>query len=113
LGKLIALLNINHVVYIGNSDLKSLPFVNEFITIPKANVWNFKDSVMRKIKDTLTDEYKVYLFSAGMASNVMIHELWKSHPNNAYIDVGSVFDRYVGKTTRSYQKFMPEIKEIK
>jgi len=109
----IDVLKTKHVVYIGNKDLKKLPFIDEFIEIPQANVWNFKDSIMSKIRATMTDDHKIYLFSAGMASNVFIHELWKNNDWNTYIDVGSVFDRYVGKTTRSYQKLMPEIKELK
>jgi hypothetical protein len=99
---LIEVLKTVEVVYIGNRDLKDLPFVDTFIAIPEKNVWLYRARVMELIKSTLTDKHKTYLFSAGMATNVFIHDLWNFNSNNTYIDVGSVFDPYVGKNTRSY-----------
>lgn len=93
-----------HVVYIGNKFLGSLPFINEFVEIPIKNVWLERDRVLHQIRNTMTDEIKVFCFSAGTATNVFIHQLWETHPNNIYLDVGSVFDPYVGRSTRSYHK---------
>jgi hypothetical protein len=96
-----------HVVYIGNKDLKELPFINEFIEIPSSNVWRWKDELLSRVKSTIEkDTHKLYLFSAGMATNVFIDELWKLDSTQTYIDVGSVFDPYVGKHTRSYHKHL-------
>lgn len=92
------------IVYIGNPDLQSLPFINTFISIPYKNVWLDKDSVLKSIRNTFNTVPKVYLFSAGMATNVFIDILWKENSTNTYIDVGSVFDPYVGKKTRSYHQ---------
>lgn len=111
INKFIEILKTKHVVYVGNKDLKTLSFIKEFISIPSSNAWNFKDTILSSIRNTLNNEHKVYLFSAGMASNVFIHELWKNNNQNTYIDVGSIFDPYVGKTTRSYHKNML-IKEL-
>ena len=100
-------LRVPHVVYIGNKDLKRLPFINEFIEIPSNNVWKQKDELLEVIKGTLDiNRAKVYCFSAGMATNVFIHELWQYNNKQTYLDVGSVFDPYVGKHTRTYHKHL-------
>jgi len=104
LDSLITVLEEVEVVYIGNETLKDLSFVDTFVAIPAKNVWRFRERVIEVIKTTITTEHKTYLFSAGMATNVFIHELWNHNKNNSYIDVGSVFDPYVGRNTRSYHK---------
>jgi hypothetical protein len=93
-----------HVVYIGNSFLQTLPFIDEFIPIPLRNVWLEYDNVLSQIKNTFENKHKVYLFSAGMSANVFVDDLWKLNPSNTYIDVGSVFDPCVGRNTRGYHK---------
>jgi len=92
-----------HIVYIGNDSLKTLPFINEFIEIPPANVWDDYDNILTHIKQYIDDnKHKTFLFSAGMATNVFIHDLWEYNKNNTYMDIGSVFDPYVGKKSRGY-----------
>ena len=107
LNHFINILNKNHVVYIGNADLSKLSFINEFIEIPHNNVWLKKDLLLNQIQSTLNDKHKIYCFSAGMAANVFIHELWNVDNTNTYLDVGSVFDPYVGKKTRQYHHKLP------
>jgi hypothetical protein len=103
LSSLIETLQTRRVVYIGNKDLKGLPFIDEFIEIPQNNVWLIREEVLEKIKGTIDSHVsKVYCFSAGMATNVFIDILWKYNRTQTYIDVGSVFDPYVGKITRTY-----------
>lgn len=103
LNKFIEVLSNSHIVYIGNESLKKLDFINEFIEIPYKNCWNQRDEIIEKISNTF-DRDKIYLLSAGMACNVFIDRLWKINNTNTYIDVGSVFDPYVGRNTRSYHK---------
>ena len=104
LQEFIGSLENSHVVYIGNESLKNLNFVNEFIEIPYNNCWLIKDKIIKNVESTFSDQTKVYLFSAGMATNYFIHELWNKNNKNIYIDVGSVFDPYVGRMTRSYHR---------
>lgn len=94
----------NNIVYIGNETLSKLPFINDFIEIPYNNVWLKREEVMNIIKSNLDDTYKVFLFSAGMVSNYFIDKIWGIDKSNAYIDVGSVFDPYVGRLSRTYHK---------
>jgi len=93
-----------NVVYIGNKDLAKLPFINSFVEIPQNNCWNNYDHYLQQIKEHITDEYKVFLFSAGMTANVFVHDLWEYNKINSYIDIGSAFDPYVGKRTRNYHR---------
>ena len=39
---------------------------------------------------------KLFLFSAGPLSNILIHQLFKKYPNNTYIDIGSCMDNQHG-----------------
>lgn len=104
LDKLIQVLFDKHVVYVGNESLKKLNFINEFIEIPYKNVWLQRNELLDRIRATFDDTLKVYCFSAGMATNVFVDRLWKEDSSNIYLDVGSVFDPYVGRNTRSYHK---------
>ena len=48
---------------------------------------------------------EVFLFCAGVLSNMLIYELAKRYPDNTYIDLGSVFDVVMGLgATRKYLK---------
>jgi hypothetical protein len=48
-------------------------------------------------------ENKLFLVSAGPVSEILIHRMYQSNPNNQYIDVGSSIDEFVhGKMTRPY-----------
>ena len=105
LNTFINLLHNVHIVYVGNESLRKLDFINEFIEIPYNNCWNQRNQIIDKIKATFEEgNHKVYLLSAGMACNVFIDQLWKLDNTNTYIDVGSVFDPYVGRNTRSYHR---------
>ena len=102
-----------HIVYIGNESLSSLPFINEFIKIPYNNVWLQYNEVMESIKSKIQPKkHKVFLFSAGMASNAFIHDLWGFNKENTYMDASSAFDPYVGRITRSYHKGLNNINKI-
>lgn len=98
-----------HVVYIGNQSLNALPFINEFIEIPYNNVWLQRKELMELIHNVCDGTFKVFCFSAGMAANVFIHDSWNLNKTNIYLDVGSVFDPYVGRNTRSYHRRLTHI----
>lgn len=67
--------------------------------------WLETDHVIDVLKNELKDKTNcVVLFCASMASNVWIDTMYNYNPHNTYLDMGSVFEPYVGKTTRSYHK---------
>jgi hypothetical protein len=101
---LIDCLKKKKVVYIGNNSFEKLSFIDTLIEIPYNNIWLQKEDLMNALTDTFDDEHKIYCFSAGMAANVFIHQAWNLDKTNTYLDVGSVFDPYVGRNTRSYHK---------
>lgn len=48
---------------------------------------------------------KLFFISAGPLSEILIHHLYITNPNNSYVDVGSSLDIYThGKITRPYQQ---------
>ena len=102
-----------HVVMIGNESLQNLPFVNESIEIPYKNVWLEYEEVLQKIKNKIDDKkHKVFLFAAGMCSEVFIDDLWKYNNKNTYMDIGSTFDPYVGRNSRTYHDRLNNVSKI-
>jgi hypothetical protein len=53
------------------------------------------------LEDTAAD---VVLLSAGMSSKLIVHALSVSHPTITALDMGSLWEPYVGKITRTYHK---------
>ncbi len=85
------------VVYVVNehADLKGLPFkvekdfrvgvnciINDYGLIEVMDKWITDNNITNH----------VFLFSASSLSNFLIYELFKKHPNNTYIDVGTCFN---------------------
>lgn len=89
-------------IIIGNKDLKKASTLigAKFIEIPDRNAYDTEYPIKEKLKDT------VVLFSAGMSSNPWIAEHWDK--DNWYIDVGHIWDGYVGKMIRTYLSEIPK-----
>jgi len=91
------------------ADTDGLPFAVQHTFTVGGNSWvndyaRLRDELVSHIeKNQVHDE--VFLFSAGVLSNILVHELFALHPNNTYIDLGSVFDVDLGLgKTRKYLK---------
>lgn len=86
-----------------------LPFaVQQHFTVG-ANAWvDDYDRLLPKLLSYLEEQQRqdqVFLFCAGVLSNILIYELQRRHPNNTYLDIGSVFDVELGLgKTRKYLK---------
>jgi hypothetical protein len=66
---------------------------------------DFRDQAIRKIV-TVATRYRnrLFAFSVGPLSRVLIHYAWLENPYNRYIDFGSTFDQMIkGTVTRPYQ----------
>jgi len=85
-------------IYISNANMcnkvKKILKVDCCIEIPPNNVFLIKDEIINKIKKEITDN-SIIMFSAGMCSKVMIHELSEYNKNATYLDIGSAFDGLV------------------
>jgi len=92
-----------------NADISALPFnvCNDFRI--GSNAWvNDYDSLLEQIQSYIKAgeiRGQVFVFCAGVLSNMVILQLTKIYPENTYIDVGSVFDDVLGLgKTRKYLK---------
>ena len=91
------------------ADLTGLPFeVNHSFRVG-ANAWsqNYDAMLVEMTADIEKNntENQVFIFCAGVLSNMLIFQLNKAYPNNTYLDVGSVFDDMMGLgQTRKYLK---------
>lgn len=79
----------------------------EFYPIPNdcVNFYELNHDTFTKDMINLSAKYENTLFfiSAGPLSEVIIHDMYESNPNNRYIDVGSAVDEIVhGVKTRPY-----------
>ena len=103
----------NHTVMVGPNYLKEKFGYNKFIEVPEKNCWLSASKIKNELIDYLINskqEYTVILFVASMAANVLIDRVWRELPdmNFCLLDMGSVFDPYIGKSTRSYHNKMIE-----
>lgn len=97
--------NSPYIVLVGNDSLRQLTQIkyNAFISIPEKDCWTAYSDIVRQISRLLGNEPCTILYCASMMSNVLI-DTFNTWPNITQIDCGSVFDPYVGKSTRSYHK---------
>ena len=110
LDKFFEVLKDRRIILVGPKYLKDIKVIefDEFIEIPEKNCWLEFEKIRKEIGELI---YKLYLgdsnvpiilFCASMMANVLIDEL--IYPSFIFIDIGSVFDPYVGKHTRVYHK---------
>ena len=92
--RLVDVINKYKIMIVGPKYLKDIKFLNvtNFIEVPTVNCYLKKDKIIQEIKEHLTEDY-VVLFSASMATNVLIDELHDQYKDkNFLIDAGSVWD---------------------
>jgi len=113
-------------ILIGNSSLK--PVANKLncvhIEIPKINCYSKIDDITKQVTDLLYKhtnvkhdislenpitndnilEKAIVIVCASMASEAIIYRLLQYDPQHQYIDLGSVFDAFVGIRSRGYTK---------
>lgn len=92
-----------------NATLDDLPFAVTYDFRVGANAWMADyDRLLSEITTRIESEKienHVFLFCAGVLSNLLIHKLHQTHPENTYLDIGSVFDVELGLgKTRKYLK---------
>lgn len=105
------------VVVVGPQHLRGLDkyfAVEHFVQVPQKNCWLEFETTLQQVSQILGDKkYHVVLFCSSMMSNVLIDRLYKKNgPHATLLDMGSVFDPYVGLKSRSYhQKILNELRQ--
>jgi hypothetical protein len=93
-------------VVVSNADVRLisriLPY-RHFIETPKSDTWLAKDRV---IAEVLGCGPACYLFSCGMTACVLVSELHGKMPGSWFLDVGHVWDVFLGRNTRGWMKTM-------
>lgn len=78
-------------------------FGGEHVVIPEINCYSMTKPIIETLKSFAIKGNTIFLFSASMASEHWINELYKVNKNNWYIDCGSFWDGICGKKVRGYQ----------
>lgn len=91
-------------IYLNQLALLSEETGNKHIVIPSSNCWTYTTDIKERM--VMEDiQGKVLLFVASMAANVWIDRLYQQYADNiTMIDLGSAFDPYCGRQTRSFHK---------
>lgn len=84
-----------------------------YANVPNENCWTAKNLIKKDTRILINDLLEkgekniVVIMAASMPSNVIIHELHDIFGDRiTLIDIGSVFDPFVGNNIRSYHKNM-------
>ena len=87
-----------NVVVVGNKALSKLDFLmyDKFIEISYPNCY-LDGTLERAVEECLSyGKPAVYLFSAGLPAALAVQQLHGRIPNSFFIDVGSIWDTFVG-----------------
>lgn len=101
------------LIIVGPPHLRRLRDViryNTFIEIPPKNCYSKLKQIIQKTQAALEELPKpsVVCISASMPAEIIVHQLYQSHGTEASIlDMGSVFDPYVGVKSRKYHRRVP------
>jgi len=102
---LIEQLETMNFIIVSELSKKSLPIkYTDYIEIPSVNCFLEKDRIKKEMI-SMCDKYDspVFGLSASMATNVMVDELYHEIGDRCWmIDLGSIWEPYIGKVTRSY-----------
>jgi hypothetical protein len=101
----IKLLRESSSVVIGPAYMRELDIfpITEFVEVPSKNCFDDYNRIYRETKEIAErlDSGAIFLFSASMASNVIIHNLYKEFgERHSFLDVGALWDIYLGKKSR-------------
>ena len=92
-------------IIISEKSKRDLPIkYKDFIEVPEIDCYLEKENIKKEIKK-LTKKYKkpIFGFSASMATNVIVDELYDKLGDKCWmIDFGSIWEPYIGKVSRSY-----------
>jgi len=106
LGLFFQALRGHRLVMVGNKSMLGMkPWLKdlELVEIPAQDCWLQKKEIEPRIIEAARSP-GVVLFACSMPAKVWIRHAWESGCSASLIDVGSVFDPYVGTLSRNYMR---------
>lgn len=108
IGRLFKLFRERDVVLVGGEHLRNLDlFPNAtFVEVPRYGAFELYEKIGDRVH-RVSNEKSIVLFSAGFMTNACEWYMLKEYPemrNNFMIDMGAIFDPYVGVYSRSAYK---------
>jgi hypothetical protein len=93
--------------FIGPNILPNIFSLQSYINIPLylVNDWDIKgeEFLLNILNEVKKYKNRLFLFSGGPISKILISNAWNEHPYNIYLDVGSSLDVFMkGSTNREY-----------
>ena len=96
------------VVTCGRTETSEFPIHDRFL-IDKylVNVWDSlrDEETARLLQWVSTKKNELILFGAGPLAKVWIPKLMEAYPENTYLDIGSVLDKFLKGSTNRYYAF--------
>ena len=122
-GKILPLFNEFPVVIVCNekASLNHVPFSNQIVKDFRigTDAWINDRHLIQEIKDWMREndiQDHLVLFCAGPLGNILGYQLFTSHPNNTYLDIGSTIDPWlfgnVKGLTRGYLAGAPTLNKV-
>jgi SAM-dependent methyltransferase len=94
--------NMKRVLLVGGPHLKELSlFPFSYVGTPPANSWDHFDDILKRVHEAIIAERPlITLFCLGMAAKPLIWNLLNKRVCCHLLDIGAIFDPYVGKLSR-------------
>lgn len=101
------------VVLVGPSYLLNLGLFARLahVQVPERDGYASYTSLRDHVRSTLLpfcSDRVVVVVSAGPTAKILIHDLQAEYPQHAFVDVGALWEPYVGKITRTYHRQVVE-----
>jgi hypothetical protein len=82
-------------------------FLNcDLLNVPEKEAFSQYEFIKQEL---ISQDYKIYMYSCGLMSKVLICDVLQSKPNTIHIDIGSGLDNLFYGITRSYQLEKEEV----
>jgi hypothetical protein len=82
-------------------------FLNcDILNVSESEAFSDYESIKNQL---ISSNHKIYMYSCGLMSKVLIHDVLKIRPDTTHIDIGSGLDNVFYGITRSYQLEKEEI----
>ena len=98
-------LRTKELVIVSSKEKRAIPFsYKHFVETPRTNAHAEKERIVNEVLEycKLAETPPVVLFACGMAAGTFVRELHGKVPGASFIDIGHIFDPFVGEASRDY-----------